>query len=265
MPFDFPMSSYPHKASDVRDPRGGDTPRPDETSPIHREAAPVRILRVGDSITRFAASDPSLCQDLERAGIPYMMVGSQHVPVSGASGSMEGYNGKTIPFFTSFQEAFGEEGTLNRRAVPIDLAIQRYRPDLVLLMVGTNNLGGTDEPTIRVERLRGYLDALLDRVHELAPAAHVFVATVTPASNHYASFKNMTYRNQRTAAYNEQVVKPAVAERAAAGRPISLVDVFSALNPATDLSDGVHPNEGGKAKINAAWFAAIQAWRNGRG
>ncbi len=260
------MSSHPSVIpSDRRDPRGGETRDLDKPVPSNPEVAPIRILRVGDSITRFAASDPGLCQNLERAGIPYMMVGSQHVPAPGASGSMEGYNGKTIPFFTSFQEVFGEEGTLNRRAVPIDLALQRYLPDLVLLMVGTNNLGGTDEPTIRVERLRGYLDALLDRLHECAPTAHVFVATVTPANNNYASFKNMTHRNQRTAAYNEQVVKPAVAERAAAGRPISLVDVFSALDPATDLSDGVHPNDVGKAKINAAWFAAIQAWRNGRG
>lgn len=70
----------------------------------------------------------------------------------------------------------------------------------------------------------------------------------------------MANRNERTAAYNEQVVRPAVADRAAADRPISLADAFSALDPATDLSDGVHPNDTGKAKINRVWLEAIQAW-----
>jgi lysophospholipase L1-like esterase len=221
-------------------------------------------MRVGDSITRFAASDPGLCHDLERAGIRYEMVGSQNSPVPGACGRMEGYNGKTIQFFTRFQEAFGDDGALNHRAVPIELAIGRYRPDLVLLMVGTNNLGGTDDPAIKVDELRGYLDTLLDRLRELAPAAHVIVSTATPANNYYAAWKNMARRNVRTAAYNDEVVKPAVAGRIAAGWRISLADAFAALDPATDLSDGVHPNEAGKAKINAMWFAAIQAWRGAR-
>jgi lysophospholipase L1-like esterase len=131
-------------------------------------------------------------------------------------------------------------------------------------MVGTNNLGGTDEATIKAEELRGYLDTLLDRLRELAPAAHVIVSTATPANNNYAAWKNMTHRNRRTAAYNEQVVKPAVAGRIAAGWRISLADAFAALDPANDLSDGVHPNEAGKAKINATWFAAIQAWRGAK-
>jgi lysophospholipase L1-like esterase len=174
---------------------------------------------------------------------------------------MEGYNGKTIQFFTRFQEAFGDDGALNHRAVPIELAIERYRPDLVLLMVGTNNLGGTDDPAIKVDELRGHLELLLDRLHELAPNAHAIVSTVTPANNNHANSKSMPFRNQRTAAYNQRVVKPAVAERIAAGRRISLADAFTALDPAADLCDAVHPNEAGKAKINATWFAAIQAWR----
>ncbi len=222
---------------------------------------PIKILRIGDSITRYAASDGRLARALAEAGIRHEMVGSQDWPSHGRSNLMEGYNGVPIQFFTARQKQFGQPATLNTDAVPLDLALERFQPDLVLLMVGTNNLGSTDRPEINVPVLRGHLDKLLDRLHELAPTAHVIVATATPADNGYAQWPNMANRNERTSAYNELVVRPAVAARVAEGRSISLADAFSALDPATDLADGVHPNDSGKAKINATWFAAIQEWR----
>jgi hypothetical protein len=224
------------------------------------EKAPLKILRIGDSITRYAASDGRLARALEEAGIRHEMVGSQDWPSHGRPNLMEGYNGVPIQFFIARQKQFGQPATLNTDAVPLELALERFQPDLVLLMVGTNNLGSTDQPEINVPVLRGHLDKLLDRIHELAPAAHVIVATATPADNGYTRWPNMAHRNERTAAYNEQVVRPAVAARAAEGRSISLADAFSALDPATDLADGVHPNDSGKAKINATWFSAIQEW-----
>lgn len=222
-------------------------------------AEPLRILRVGDSITRYAASDATLGRGLDAAGVAHEMLGSQNWPVAGASGLMEGYNGAPIQFFTTRQRSFGQPDTLNTDAVPIDLALERYTPDLILLMIGTNNLGNTDQPEINVRLLRGHLDALLDRIHELAPQAHVIVATATPADNGFTRWPNMAYRNERTAAYNNLVVRPAVEERAAAGRSIGLADAFAALDPATDLSDGVHPNDAGKRKINEVWLRAILA------
>lgn len=226
------------------------------------ESVPIKILRVGDSITRYTASDPTLCRALERAGISFEMVGSQSWPGRGDAGRMEGYNGVPIQFFVRRQKEFGRPGALNTDAVPIELAIDRFSPDLILLMIGTNNLGKSDVPEIDVCILRGYLDTLLDRIHELAPEAHVIVATATPANNAFATWPNMESRNERTAAYNDQVVRPAVAAQAAAGQSISLADAFAALDPSADLSDGVHPNASGKAKINAVWFEAIEAWLN---
>lgn len=240
---------------------GNPSEAPSATPATQAAGSAMKILRVGDSITRYAASHPGLCRALEQAGIPYEMVGSQEWPAKGVSGRMEGYNGKTIQFFTSPQKEFGHPDTLNHDAVPIDFAIEKFNPDLILLMVGTNNLGGTDRNEIDVPKLRGFLDDLLNRIHSLAPAAHVMVATAPPARNNWENKPGMAFRNERTAAYNEQVVKPSVTALAAAGRPISLVDIFSALDPEIDLSDGVHPNESGKAKINAQWFAAIQDWR----
>ena len=225
------------------------------------KAAPLKILRMGDSITRYAASDATLVRLLDEAGIRHEMVGSQDWPANGRSNLMEGYNGVPIQFFTTRQKQFGQPATLNTDAVPLELAIERFQPDLVLLMVGTNNLGNSEQPEINVSMLRTHLDRLLDRLRELAPNAHVIVATATPANNDYTKWPNMAHRNERTAAYNERVVRPAVAARAAEGWSISLADAFAALDPATDLSDGVHPNNAGRAKINRVWFAAIEEWR----
>ena len=226
---------------------------------VSAETSPLKILRIGDSITRYAATDPTLAVGLREAGIGHEMVGSQQSSPSDPASRMEGYNGVPIQFFTRHQERFGDPATLNTDAVPLDLALTRFQPDFILLMVGTNNLGQPEGPEIDVAALRGHLDALLDRIHALAPAARLIVATATPADNRYAKWPRMAHRNERTAAYNEQVVKPAVAARAAAGRRVSLADAFAALDPATDLSDGVHPNASGKAKINQVWLAAIRA------
>ena len=227
-------------------------------------AAPLKILRIGDSITRYAATDPALTRGLAAVGLAHEMIGSQESAPGDPASRMEGYNGKTIQFFTTHQKEFGQPPAVHTDAIPLDLALPRYAPDLILLMVGTNNLGGPDGPAINAQDLRRHLDTLLDRIHALAPAAHLIVATATPADNTYTKWPRMAHRNERTAAYNEQVVKPAVAERAAAGRPISLADAFAALDPATDLSDGVHPNAAGKAKINQVWLDAILAWHAAR-
>jgi hypothetical protein len=48
------------------------------TEPTQGGSRPIEILRIGDSITRYAASDPTLCRGLYAAGISYEMVGSQN-------------------------------------------------------------------------------------------------------------------------------------------------------------------------------------------
>jgi lysophospholipase L1-like esterase len=130
---------------------------------------------------------------------------------------------------------------------------------VVLLMVGANDLDGPAGPEIDVRALSSQYEALLDRIREQAPGALLVVATVTPADASYAAWDRMKHRNDRIRAFNEQVVKPAVARRVERGDSIVLADMFPALDPDTDLSDGVHPNLRGKQAINRVWAEALIA------
>jgi hypothetical protein len=224
------------------------------------ESAPLRILRVGDSITRYAASDASLGQQLTEAGIDHDFVGSQRWPGTRHDSDCEGYNGKRIRFFIHRQDGeFGHRDTPNKDAVPIDLALERFQPDVVLLMIGANDLGGPAGPEIDVKALSAQYNMLLDRIREKAPEALLVVATVTPADASYQAWERMEHRNQRVRAFNEHVVKPAVSSRIDQGESIVLADMFPALDPDKDLSDGVHPNERGKKAINRVWAEALTA------
>jgi hypothetical protein len=59
-------------------------------------------------------------------------------------------------------------------------------------------------------------------------------------------------------------VQGVVDARAKAGKKVSVVDQFSALNTATDLSDSLHPNDSGFKKMAAVWFNGLSA-ANGKG
>jgi hypothetical protein len=52
--------------------------------------------------------------------------------------------------------------------------------------------------------------------------------------------------------------------RSKAGKRVSVVDMGSALNAATDLSDALHPNDSGFTKMAAVWFNGLSA-ASGRG
>ena len=67
----------------------------------------------------------------------------------------------------------------------------------------------------------------------------------------------VSYADAKVRAYNA-AIPGIVSSRAAAGKKVHLVDMYSAVTTA-DLPDGVHPNATGYDKMAAAWFAALRA------
>jgi acyl-CoA thioesterase-1 len=121
--------------------------------------------------------------------------------------------------------------------------LPKYRPDVVLLLIGTNDMW----QRYRVANAPARLGALVDEIHALRPASSILVSTLPPTG--LARF------NRRVAKYNA-AIRQVVRSRAAAGRPISLVDAGGRLTPA-DLADGVHPSAVGYRKLARAWGAAL--------
>jgi lysophospholipase L1-like esterase len=119
----------------------------------------------------------------------------------------------------------------------------RYKPDLVLLMIGSNDISvDGDSPS----QLRTEMKQLLDKIATNRPSATIFVSTLTPlASDQLGS-------NLIPAANRE--IKAAVAEAARKGQHVELVEPKLSLS---DLVDGVHLDEGGHAKLAQALYSAI--------
>jgi hypothetical protein len=112
-------------------------------------------------------------------------------------------------------------------------------PDIITLMIGTNNAGDPDQAAVHTQ-----LHAMLTKLTTLRPNSRLLVAQITPSNRPY----NVTYN---------AAVGSEVAGLQAAGKHVSVVDMYTNF-PANGLySDGLHPNDVGFAFMAQQWFDAI--------
>ncbi|WP_107467015.1 SGNH/GDSL hydrolase family protein [Streptomyces sp. MA5143a] len=194
---------------------------------------PLRVMPLGDSITWGVGSSTgdgyraALWNKLAADGHPLDFVGT------GRAGSMsdpdnEGHSGYKIHQITALTDA----------------ALTRYRPNVVTLHIGTNDLNESYQVSTATARLR----SLVDRITAAAPDATVLVASLVVST----SGSEEQYR----AAYN-QAVPTIVRDAQAAGKHVAYVDM-SALTTA-DLVDALHPNDSGYRKMADAFHRGVQA------
>jgi lysophospholipase L1-like esterase len=127
----------------------------------------------------------------------------------------------------------------------VDEWLPRHRPDVVLLLIGTNDMLQDHAVTEAPARL----GTLIDRVTALRPTATVLVASIPPLAG--------AVRQQRVEAYNA-AVPGVVLARGGGGRKVVFVDAARGMT-AADLADGVHLNARGNAKLAEAWYRALRS------
>ncbi len=120
-------------------------------------------------------------------------------------------------------------------------------PDIILLMIGTNDVDTNYDLANAGARLDALVTKISDKTTGLRPSARLIVAQLVPV--------NDTAEDNLAKAYNAQVAT-VVAQHAAAGESVSLVDMHSALG-AADLFDKLHPNDSGYGKMADVWCKAI--------
>jgi lysophospholipase L1-like esterase len=121
--------------------------------------------------------------------------------------------------------------------------MKRYKPDVVLLMTGSNDISATgDSPA----QLRSEMRQLLDTIAANRPNAKIFVSTLTPLASDQAGSDLIPAANR--------AIKAAVADAARKGQNVELVQPKLSLS---DLVDGVHLSAGGHAKLAQAWYSAV--------
>ena len=141
-------------------------------------------------------------------------------------------------------------------------------PDVILLMIGTNDLGMFRHTPAQT---RDFYDALLTKLASLRPTAHIVCSTLIPYNGDpFPPGKDYSHRESDGVAFNALLGNLVVAHQSA-GHRVWLCDMRGKISTANASSligaDGVHPNSAGYAAIAAGWFDAlgtlpfIENWR----
>ncbi|GAP46546.1 FG-GAP repeat domain-containing protein [Streptomyces azureus] len=133
---------------------------------------------------------------------------------------------------------------IHQIAALADASLTRYRPNVVTLVIGTNDLNESYQVSTATARLR----SLVDQITGAAPAATGLVASLAVST----SGSEEQYR----AAYN-QAIPHIVRDAQAAGKRVAYVDMSSLTT--ADLADTLHPNDAGYQKMADAFHRGIQA------
>ncbi|MBT2469275.1 ricin-type beta-trefoil lectin domain protein [Streptomyces sp. ISL-66] len=203
------------------------------TPAVAASTTPVRVMPLGDSITWGVGSSTGngyrgpLWDKLAADGHPVDFVGTlRGGPMSDPDN--EGHSGYRI----------------DQIAALADAPLTRYRPNVVTLEIGTNDLNGSYQPSTAAARLK----SLVHQITAAVPDATVLVASLVVST----SGSEEQYR----AAYN-QAIPQIVSEAQAAGKHVAYVDMSSLTT--ADLADALHPNDAGYRKMADAFHRGIRA------
>ena len=219
-------------------------------------ADPIRILPVGDSITEGFGETGGyrkyLDYELKQQGISFDMVGPQRDGQTSFNyngqqvqydGNHAGYGGYTIKQQYPIPN-WGRNGLLER--LQEENTVKKEQPDIILLMIGTNDMTANRN----VNDCENDLHSLLDyMIGDMPQNCMIFLASI-PEFTQYGG------NPQRIGNYNNTVKKVA-SDYENAGKHVRFADVHSSLTTADLASDQLHPNGGGYEKIGKFWAATL--------
>jgi hypothetical protein len=234
----------------VADAMVADRSTPPDYHPCPPAPMPCRIMPLGDSITFGIGSTSGagyrvpLFRKALMAGRSIAFVGSdQNGPPT--------VDGVPFPPQHEGHRTFIIDTIGGRTGLSplVPAAITAHTPHIVILMIGTNDAASQ----IDVANAPRRLGELLDKIFAANASTLVVVAQIIPTDSDAT--------NQRVAAFNA-ALPAVVAERAAAQKHVVLVDMYGPFVADADfrtslMTDSLHPNEAGFAKMADVWFAAI--------
>jgi len=205
---------------------------PSETfyNPCPASVTTCLIMPLGDSITAGAGDEANggyrgeLYRLLQKSGRAFDFVGSQ-AGGTGMGTGHEGHPGAHISLFPVY----------------VDTWLPQYKPHVVLVMVGTNDL----DLYIAV-RIADYAK-LLDQMTRLLPQALFVVAAVTPLP---------TGDDTRAVEFNRQLLEM-VQTKAASGMHLAVADMHSAVQMRDIQPASVHPVHSGYVKMAGVWNTVL--------
>jgi lysophospholipase L1-like esterase len=199
-------------------------------------------MPLGDSVTRGWYGSVSqwgyrkpLYDNLSREGFNFDFVGS-FADGNFPDPNHEGHNGWRADEILNGR-------TSDPGAGKLEYWLDTHQPDIILLHIGTNDITAGNQDASKVNAILNVIDN-----YELSSSKSVLVVL--------ALIINRVPYSLATTQYNNNVQAMA-SNRIAGGDNIIIVNMENALNYSTDLSDGVHPNDSGYAKMANAWYDAL--------
>lgn len=201
-----------------------------------REVPPARIMPLGDSITQGEYGRFSyrvwLGRLLTERGCRFDFVGSQR----------EMYRGATPGDYDPDHE--GHWGwTTDEVLRRLDGWAAAARPDVVLLHLGTNDVGRQNG----VEQAAANLERIIVLLRASNPAVVVLLAQLIPGRG----------LEDKIRALNARIAELA-GRLNSSSSPVLVVDQFSGFDAAADTYDGLHPTAAGERKLAQRWFAVLK-------
>lgn len=123
-----------------------------------------------------------------------------------------------------------------------------YHPDVIAVMLGTNDLSGISEAQMFAQNTAGNWCDFIADMHAREPAARFVLSSVIPQTG---TLKNMQ------APFNRAIQACATSLRVS-GVQLVQVDSYSAINTGTMLFDTLHPNDLGYSALGDVFCPAIR-------
>ncbi|WP_339383370.1 GDSL-type esterase/lipase family protein, partial [Oculatella sp. LEGE 06141] len=190
-------------------------------------------MPLGDSNTRGKDWDPAgyrdnLWNQLKSSGFDVDFVGSQKEGPSTIDRDHEGHGGWRI----------------DEIANNVDSWLTSYQPDVIMLMIGTNDVLQDYQLSTAIDRLNNLIDKIVAKV----PNAYLLVGSIPPIDR--------PLDQQQVLEYNAQI-PGLVSSKASQGKKVKFVDIFKELTFSDLSSDDIHPTASGYAKIADVWYDAL--------
>ncbi|MEN6343333.1 MAG: GDSL-type esterase/lipase family protein [Methanospirillum sp.] len=211
-------------------------------------AAKVSVLPLGDSITRgdYDAGSAAgswryyLGEQLSAGGYDVDFVGSTTFPTYtrfSFDQDHDGHGGYTTGMFLSYGQT-----------EPLKAWMASYGgPNVVLLMIGTNDALEQVPLATRLANLRG----IIAQLRAKSPDATILLAQIIPTAD--------AVRNAEQIAPFNAALPGLASELSTSRSPIVVVDQYSGYSGVADNgADGIHPLKSGMQKIAARWYAALR-------
>ncbi|MBA3936440.1 MAG: immunoglobulin domain-containing protein [Planctomycetes bacterium] len=212
----------------------------------------LKILPLGDSITEGSPGAPTVPDGGYRQALLTLLGSAGYQPV---------FMGSSIELSGSMTDPY-HEGWPGRtiRQIRDDVmprALVNDDPDLMLLMIGTNDLAwGHKNSTDVTSAINAYAQ-LLTGIFARKPGITLLVSPILPIDNGSDS-AGAANQAANVTSFNFQLLT-LVQSFATAGHAIIWVQGMASFPASGDQVDGVHPNTAGYAFLANAWLTSIQA------